>query len=211
MSVTMLVAYALAVAVVLAPAAWFLERAFTGLRLPTRGVWIGALGLCIGLPLAAFVSGPRQRDPAVAASPAQTVAPVAQAEIEVEASFTTVGSEPQRPPSADVSMPVDDGLAVVLPDTTMPGLHQVNVNPRNLLFLDVLPTGIVAARRGEESGIREIAPSDVEALWRQDVALNPTLIAVVRTRPDAEYRHMYDVLDALHRAEATRVSLQVAQ
>lgn len=86
MSATILVAYALAVAVVLTPGAWFLERAFTGLRLPTRGVWIGALGLCIGLPLAAFVSGPRQRGPAVAASPAQTVVTIAQVEIEEGAS-----------------------------------------------------------------------------------------------------------------------------
>ncbi|MGH7577466.1 MAG: M56 family metallopeptidase [Longimicrobiales bacterium] len=120
--------------------------------------------------------------------------------------FTLVGSEDPRPSSDDV----DDGVPVVLPATSMPDLRRVNVSRRNLLFLDVLPAGRVEARRGDERGVREIAPSDVEALWRRNVALNPNLIAVARTHPDAEYRYMYDVLDALHGADATRISLQVA-
>jgi biopolymer transport protein ExbD len=125
--------------------------------------------------------------------------------------FVTFASEDESSPPRDVATLVDHGLPVVLPDTTMANLSQVNVNPRNLLFLEVLPTGVVATRRGADPTIREMAPQGVEALWRREVALNPNLIALVQTHPDAEYRYMYDVLDALQRAEATRFALQVAE
>lgn len=125
--------------------------------------------------------------------------------------FTAVESEARRSSTRDVSTLVDAGLAMVLPDATMPAIDEMTVDPRNLLFLEVLPTGLVAARRGEDPRIQEIAPGDVEALWRHEVAQDPRLIAVVRTRPEAEYRHMYEVVEALRRAEATRFTLQLAE
>lgn len=124
--------------------------------------------------------------------------------------FTTVASEAQRSRTRDVSTLADEGVPMVLPDTAMPPIDRMNVDPGDLLFLEVLPTGIVAARRGEDPRVQEIAPREVEALWRRSVERNPDLIAVVRTRPEAEYQHMYDVLDALRRAEARRFTLQLA-
>lgn len=125
--------------------------------------------------------------------------------------FTTVESDAQRSASRDVTTLVDDGVAMVLPESRAQSTSEVEVNPRNLLFLEVRPTGFVATRRGDDSIIREMRPREVETLVRQELALNPDLIAVVQTHPDAEYRHMYDVLDALQRAEATRFTLQVAE
>jgi bla regulator protein blaR1 len=111
-SVTMLVVYVFAVAAVLALAAWFLERALTGLRLPARWVWIASLGLCIGLPLVAFVSGSWQRDVAVSISPSQTAAPIAQADDDVAAGGD--GDRTLRPalgPLADWRAGLDQALA----------------------------------------------------------------------------------------------------
>jgi biopolymer transport protein ExbD len=43
------------------------------------------------------------------------------------------------------------------------------------------------------------------------VTANPNLIAAVKTDPDAPYKFMVDVLDALHSANAERISLQVLE
>ena len=56
-----------------------------------------------------------------------------------------------------------------------------------------------------------MAPSAIEGLWRQAVTDNPNLIAAVKTHPDASYRYMVDVLDALHAANAERISLQLLE
>jgi biopolymer transport protein ExbD len=47
----------------------------------------------------------------------------------------------------------------------------------------------------------------VERIWRQEVSANPQLIAAVKTHPDADYRLMVDVLDALKSADTDRISL----
>ena len=125
--------------------------------------------------------------------------------------FITAESEAQRSVPREGSSLVDAGLPVVLPEPSLPDMRNVvEANPRNILFLEVLPEGMVAVRRGADPSTREIAPREVEGLWRQEVALNPSLIALVETHPEAEYRHMYEVLGALRRADATRFSLQLA-
>jgi biopolymer transport protein ExbD len=43
------------------------------------------------------------------------------------------------------------------------------------------------------------------------VASNPNLIAAVKTHPDAPYRMMVEVLDALKLANAERISLQILE
>ena len=57
----------------------------------------------------------------------------------------------------------------------------------------------------------QVRPEDVESIWRQDVAANENLIAAVKTHPDAPYRFMVDVLDALQPAGAERISLQILE
>jgi biopolymer transport protein ExbD len=117
----------------------------------------------------------------------------------------------RRPARREVSTIVDDGLAMVLPEAAAPDIDGVNVNPRNLLFLEVLPSGVVAARFRDDPQTLEISPDDVEELWSRGVAENPRLIAVMMTHGETQYRHMYDVLGALRRAEATRFAVQLAE
>jgi len=105
------------------------------------------------------------------------------------------------------TFPKDKGLAVVLPE---PG-EEAEVSQRNILHLIVQPTGIVDVKRGESQQVQQMRPRDIEGLWRQEVNANPNLIAAVKTHPDASYRFMMDVLDALHAAQADRISLQVLE
>jgi biopolymer transport protein ExbD len=105
------------------------------------------------------------------------------------------------------TFPKDKGLAVVLPE---PG-ETAEVSQKNILHLIVQPTGIVDVKRGENQQIQQMRPGEIEGLWRQEVNANPNLIAAVKTHPDAAYEHMMNVLDALHSANAERISLQILE
>jgi biopolymer transport protein ExbD len=103
------------------------------------------------------------------------------------------------------TFPKDKGLSIVLPE---PG-EEAAVSQKNILHLIIQPTGIVEVKRGEAQQVQQMQPRDIEALWRQEVAANPNLIAAVKTHPDAPYKYMMAVLDALHAANAERISLQL--
>lgn len=103
--------------------------------------------------------------------------------------------------------PKNKGLSIVLPEES----EEVEVNQKNILHLVIQPNGVVEVKRGESQSVQTVQPSDVEGIWRQDVAANPQLIAAVKTHPDASYRFMVDVLDALKVAGAERISLQVLE
>lgn len=105
------------------------------------------------------------------------------------------------------TFPKDKGLAIVLPE---PG-EEAQVSQRNILHLIIQPTGIVDVRRGESQQVQQMRPAEIEGLWRQEVAANENLIAAVKTHPDAPYAFMVDVLDALHAANAERISLQILE
>ena len=100
----------------------------------------------------------------------------------------------------------EKGLPLVLPEADNP----VPVSPDNLLRLTVRADGLVEVRRGASTRAQTIAASEVEALWRGEVAGNADLIAALFTEPDAPYHRMVDVLDALRQAGAERISLQLA-
>ncbi len=101
--------------------------------------------------------------------------------------------------------PKDSGLAIVLPEES----ETVEVNQKNILHIIIQPTGVVDLKRGESSQVQHVRPNDIESIWRQGVAENPNLIAAVKTHPDASYKFMIDVLDALQLGGATRISLQL--
>ena len=101
--------------------------------------------------------------------------------------------------------PKDSGLAIVLPEEA----EIVEVSQKNILHIIIQPTGIVDLKRGESTQVQQVRPSDIESIWRQAVAENPLLIAAVKTHPEASYKFMIDVLDALQLAGAIRVSLQL--
>jgi biopolymer transport protein ExbD len=75
----------------------------------------------------------------------------------------------------------------------------------------IQPNGIVHIRRGEAPAIQQVQAAQVGAIWRQEFANNPNLIAAVKTSPDAQYRFMVDVLDQLQAARAERISLQILE
>ena len=103
------------------------------------------------------------------------------------------------------TFPKNKGLAIVLPEEG----GEVEVSPRNILHIIIQPNGLVDVKRGESQAVQAVAPNAIEGIWRQDVAENPQLIAAVKTDPQAAYRFMVDVLDALHSAGAERISLQL--
>lgn len=103
--------------------------------------------------------------------------------------------------------PKDKGLSIVLPE---PG-EEAQVSQKNILYLLIQPNGIVDVKRGESTQIQQMRPAEIEGLWRQEVAQNPNLIAAVKTHPDAPYKAMIAVLDALHLAKAERISLQMLE
>ena len=105
------------------------------------------------------------------------------------------------------TFPKDKGLAIVLPESG----ETVEVSQKNILHIIVSTTGSVTIRRGESQQEQVVRPNDVEAIWRQDVAQNENLIAAVKTHPEAPYRFMVDVLDALQSAGAERISLQILE
>ncbi len=105
------------------------------------------------------------------------------------------------------TFPKDKGLSVVLPE---PG-EEAQVSQKNILHLIVQPNGIIEVKRGESQQVQQMPARGIEGLWRQEVSSNPNMIAAVKTHPEAPYKYMMDVLDALHSANAERISLQVLE
>lgn len=105
------------------------------------------------------------------------------------------------------TFPKDRGLAIVLPEEGV----EAQVSQRNILHLIIQPSGIIDVRRGDSPQLQQLSPQEIEAVWRQEVTANPNVIAAVKTHPDAPYRYMIDVLDALHAANAERISLQILE
>ncbi len=105
------------------------------------------------------------------------------------------------------TFPKDKGLAVVLPQE---GAEQ-EVNQVNILHIIVQPNGLVEVKRGSSTQVQVVSANDIESIWRLEGAENPRLIAAVRTHPEAPYKFMIDVLDALQTAGATIISLQLLE
>jgi biopolymer transport protein ExbD len=101
----------------------------------------------------------------------------------------------------------EKGLRIVLPEAQ----QEVEVSQRNILHLMIQPNGIVHVQRGESPQIDAQPASAIAAIWRQEFAQNPNLIAAVKTSPNAPYRFMVDVLDQLQLARADKISLQILE
>ena len=105
------------------------------------------------------------------------------------------------------TFPKKRGLAIVLPEQA----EEQEVSQNNVLHIIINPSGAVTIKRGESQQEQQVRPDDVEAIWRQGFSENENLIAAVKTHPDAAYRFMVDVLDALHTAGAKKISLQLLE
>ena len=105
------------------------------------------------------------------------------------------------------TFPKDKGLAIVLPEESA----EVQVAQKNIIHIIIQASGVVEVKRGESQQVQTVSAAEIEGIWRQDVSQNPNLIAAVKTHPDASYKFMIDVLDALHTAGAERISLQLLE
>lgn len=101
----------------------------------------------------------------------------------------------------------DQGLPIVLPEQE----STVEVSQTNILHIMVQPDGLVVLKRGESQAEQTVRPADLTNIWRTEFAQNDKLIAAVKTSPDAPYKYMVDVLDALHLAQADKISLQLLE
>jgi biopolymer transport protein ExbD len=99
--------------------------------------------------------------------------------------------------------PRDKGLPIVLPEA------EAAVSPTNVLHLIVAASGSVGIKWGSSPQTLWVEAEAVGQIWRRGLSENPSLIAAVRTDPDAAYGRMVDVLDQLQAAGARRVSLQL--
>ena len=88
-------------------------------------------------------------------------------------------------------------------------LPEAEFSPTNILHIIVQPNGIVEVRRGESNQLQLVSASQLEGIWRAEMAENPLLIAAVKTHPAAPYKLMIDVLDAIQTAGATTISLEL--
>jgi biopolymer transport protein ExbD len=100
----------------------------------------------------------------------------------------------------------EKGLPIVLPEAS--AMEQA-VSQKNIIHFLVQEDGAVVIRRGESQAEQIVSYSEIEGIMRQEIANNPSIIAAVKTAPDAPYRHMINVLDELQKANAERVSLQL--
>jgi biopolymer transport protein ExbD len=103
--------------------------------------------------------------------------------------------------------PKDKGLAIVLPEEGV----TAQVSQKNIMHIIVQPNCTVEVKRGEATNVQTLRAEDVQGVWRQAAADNPNLIAAVKTDPNAPYKCMVDVLDALHLAKADKISLQMLE
>lgn len=99
----------------------------------------------------------------------------------------------------------EKGLPIVLPEEK----EELEVSPKNLLFLIIQRDGSVIVRRGESEQEQVVAYRQIEGILRQELAANENLIAAIKTDPEAPYRHMINVLDEVKAAGAERISLQM--
>ena len=100
----------------------------------------------------------------------------------------------------------EKGLELLLPEAKA---EEIQVSQKNMLHIIVQDNGMVMLRKGKNP---EEAPISVDGLaerMRQEISMNPLIIAAVKTVPDARYYHMIAVLDELREAEAGRISLQM--
>lgn len=97
------------------------------------------------------------------------------------------------------------GLGIVLPERQT---EEVEINPKNIVTFYVVGNDVVELRRGDSPDKQTLNYQQVEAVARQELAANTRLVISVKTAPRARYVDMVNVLDELHLAGATRISLQ---
>ncbi len=102
----------------------------------------------------------------------------------------------------------EKGLELLLPEAKA---EEIQVSQKNMLHIVVRPDNLIVLKKGKNP---EEAPIPIDGLaerMRQEISLNPNVIAAVKTDPEASYNQMINVLDELQAAEASRISLQALE
>ncbi len=102
----------------------------------------------------------------------------------------------------------EKGLELLLPESKA---QEVQVSQKNMLHIIVNPDGRITLKKGKNPEEQPIPVDGLAERMRQEITLNPKIIAAVKTNPDATYDQMVQVLDELQQAEASRISLQMLQ
>ena len=100
----------------------------------------------------------------------------------------------------------EKGLELLLPESKA---QEVQISQKNMLHIIVNPDGRITLKKGKNPEEQPIPVAGLAERMRQEIALNPRIIAAVKTDPDATYDQMVQVLDELQQAEASRISLQM--
>ncbi len=100
----------------------------------------------------------------------------------------------------------EKGLELLLPESKA---QEIQVSQKNMLHIIVNPDGRITLKKGKNPEEQPIPVDGLAERMRQEIALNPKIIAAVKTDPDATYDQMVQVLDELQQAEASRISLQM--
>ena len=100
----------------------------------------------------------------------------------------------------------EKGLELLLPESKA---QEVQISQKNMLHIIVNPDGRITLKKGKNPEEQPIPVDGLAERMRQEIALNPRIIAAVKTDPDATYDQMIQVLDELQQAEASRISLQM--
>ncbi len=102
----------------------------------------------------------------------------------------------------------EKGLELLLPESKA---QEIQVSQKNMLHIIVNPDGRITLKKGKNPEEQPIPVDGLAERMRQEISLNPKIIAAVKTSPDATYDQMVQVLDELQQAEASRISLQMLQ
>ena len=102
----------------------------------------------------------------------------------------------------------EKGLELLLPESKA---QEIQISQKNMLHIIVNPDGRITLKKGKNPEEQPIPVDGLAERMRQEIALNPKIIAAVKTDPDATYDMMVQVLDQLQKADASRISLQMLQ
>ncbi|HUU27922.1 MAG TPA: biopolymer transporter ExbD [archaeon] len=102
----------------------------------------------------------------------------------------------------------EKGLELLLPESKA---QEIQVSQKNMLHIIVRPDNRIVLKKGKNPEEPPIPVDGLAERMRQEISLNPKVIAAVKTDPEATYNQMVQVLDELQEAESSRISLQMLE
>ncbi len=95
---------------------------------------------------------------------------------------------------------IDQGLPMSLPGESS---STVKLKDEDVLKIRAFSNGAIEAK-----GKGPLPLNEIEPFVRGKLTVNPELVVVIETHPDAEYSVMIDILDELRNADAKKISLK---